>query len=150
MFSEFKNALKLFEKAGDEEWLAYELWTIASQKANHGCEKEGLPLTEKALMISRKIGDTLLKTRILSTQGLIFTKMRDWERARNTYNTAMSLALKLKNRRAVADIILAMIKLAIEEGDARKAHRLLDRMSVLAHHPEFEPTRRWLEIGDRR
>jgi len=63
---------------------------------------------------------------------------------------ALTLAVKLGNRREVTEGIHNLAKLAIEEGDAAEASKLLDRLLVLVSHPEFRPTRRWLEIGSRR
>jgi len=40
--------------------------------------------------------------------------------------------------------------LAALSGDLRLAGKCLDRLATLAAHPDFKPTKRWVETGLRR
>ena len=150
MLDGFQGAMALFEAAGDREWIAFELWTIAYHTALHRRPQDALPLVDRGLELNREIGDTLSESRALYVRGVVLQRLGRREEARRAYRMALALAVKLGNRREVTSGIHSLAKLAIEEGDAREASKLLDRLVVLVSHPEFRPTRRWLEIGVRR
>ncbi len=150
MLDGFRRALAVFEALGDREWTAFELWTIANHTALHLRPRDALPLADRGLAIAREVGDTLSESRALSVRGLVLQRLGRREDARRSYRSALALAVKLGNRREVTSGIHSLAKLAVEEGDAALASKLLDRLVVLVSHPEFRPTRRWLEIGSRR
>ena len=150
MLDEFEKAMKLFERAGDPEWLAFEQWTLAYHLAIHGRAREALLLAEEGLSISREIGDTLSEARALWVKGSIFHLLGEGPEAQGAHLAGLVLGLQLGNRTEIAKNLASMAKLAVGSGDEAQAAKLIDRLAVLVSQPEFRPTRRWVQIGSRR
>lgn len=150
MMAGFREALARFEQVGDKEWIAFEKWTIALHLTHVGRAVEAAPLADSAVAVSREIKDTLAEGQALAIQAYVHHALGDRAAARAGFAESLRLFLRLRNRRGVAETLVALAKLAAEDRDTRRAFTLLDRLLVLASHPEFVPTVRWVEIGTRR
>jgi len=147
---EFRAALALFERAGEREWMAFECLTIASQLNKIGESEEAMTFAERALGMAADLKNDLTKCRAMTSKGEILQAIGDSKGAEVCFRRSLSVALPLNDRRAIVENIVWLTRLAALSGDLRLAGKCLDRLATLAAHPDFKPTKRWVETGLRR
>jgi tetratricopeptide (TPR) repeat protein len=144
---EFRAALGLFERAGEREWIAIACLTLASQLNKMSESKEAMAFAERALDMAAELKNDLTKSRALTSKGEILQATGDSKAAEVCFRRALSVALPLNDRRAIVDNVVWLTRLAALSGDLQLAGKCLDRLATLAAHPDFKPTKRWMETG---
>ena len=87
--------MKLSEELGSKEWIAAQFGNMGIVYQIKGDFDEALEYCEKALLISRNLGNRIQEARVLIVIGDIFKKREDIECAIDYYLQAQELAAQV-------------------------------------------------------